>query len=218
MSYYSKHYQWHFENHRFWCTYNWPKSYWSYVLSLRHDVLKTSQYAYYIENEPFKEDLSNFFEYVLEIVDRYVEINSETKCLKALLSFVQYLEYYKDKGGEYPRYPSETLINGGGDCEDTAILMGFIAKYLLDYDVAFLDFKVHVDLGIVEKYKGEFTGTYWEHNGKKYFYVSCNGKGRSIGDYSGNWGNYAYIYPIEIDIYDDDYENYDDYDYDDDYY
>ena len=43
-----------------------------------------------------------------------------------LLFFVQsgmnYIEDPAKKRGDWPRFPSETLANGGGDCEDTSIL------------------------------------------------------------------------------------------------
>lgn len=48
------------------------------------------------------------------------------------LSFVQSLKYMSDAEsvgrGEYPRYPVETLVDGGGDCEDTSFLFASLAR------------------------------------------------------------------------------------------
>jgi hypothetical protein len=50
-------------------------------------------------------------------------------------------------------------------------------------------------LGIAACYDGEFKGTYWKKEGKKYYFTSCNEKGFQIGEYPNKWGKTAYIYP-----------------------
>lgn len=53
-----------------------------------------------------------------------------------VLAFVQSLPYTSDSVtsgyDEYPRFPIETLVDGGGDCEDTAILF---AAFTLIMDI-----------------------------------------------------------------------------------
>lgn len=60
---------------------------------------------------------------------------------KVALSFVQSIEYQTDIDGygvdEYPAYPIETLVNGYGDCEDTAALYVSIMR-ALGYDAVLL--------------------------------------------------------------------------------
>jgi hypothetical protein len=57
-----------------------------------------------------------------------------TQELSFALSFVQGLPYTSDSVttgfDEYPRYPLETLVDNGGDCEDSAILFASIAQAL----------------------------------------------------------------------------------------
>lgn len=183
-----------FRGHNFIFEHYWPRWMWDEVVSLPHNIREWRKYGYYVFNEPFQEELEDFFSAILRIVSYKIELEEEKDVLECLLSFVQSLNYYKEEG-EYPRYPSETLMNKGGDCEDTAILMAFIANVLMEYDCIFIHFEGsgflgfgswgHLDLGIASIYDGEFSGTFWRHEGRKFYYVHCNGRGYKIGDYSG---------------------------------
>ncbi|MFH0913728.1 MAG: hypothetical protein V1849_00365 [Chloroflexota bacterium] len=100
------------------------------------------------------------------------------------LAFVQSLPYTVDKittpYDEYARYPIETLFDRGGDCEDTTILAAAILDRM-GYDVALLVLPgaKHVALGIA--LSPPFSGSYYEHQGKKYFYVETTAEGWQIG-------------------------------------
>lgn len=186
MSIYRK-YEWWYRGIHFFYEQEWPDDWIRILREAPHDIKEVRKYHFYVFNDPFENQFTEFLENILEMGSNFVELNTSKDQLEYLLAFCQYLNYYHERG-EYPKYPMETLIDKGGDCEDTAIFMARVA-YLLDYDYAFLDFPRHADLGIVPKYSGEFYGTYWKHNGKKYFYVSCNGKGCEIGNYNGEFGN-----------------------------
>jgi len=98
-----------------------------------------------------------------------------------VLSFVQCLPYAADDVStgvdEFPRYAIETLVAGGGDCEDTTILAGSIFL-VLGYDLVCLNPKGHLALGI----EGKFPGFHFEHNGKWYYYSETTGTGWKIGN------------------------------------
>ena len=98
-----------------------------------------------------------------------------------VLSFVQCLPYTVDDVStgvdEFPRFSIETLVAGGGDCEDTTILAGSIFL-VLGYDLVCLNPKGHLALGI----EGKFPGAYFEHNRKRYFYSETTGTGWAIGN------------------------------------
>ncbi|HDZ27074.1 MAG TPA: hypothetical protein ENH65_11260, partial [Candidatus Aminicenantes bacterium] len=91
-----------------------------------------------------------------------------------VLSFVQCLPYTVDDVStgidEFPRFSIETLVAGGGDCEDTTILAGSIFL-VLGYDIVCLNPKGHLALGI----EGKFPGSYYKHNGKRYHYSETTG-------------------------------------------
>ena len=100
----------------------------------------------------------------------------------------------------------ETLIDGSGDCEDTAILAAFVARHL-GYNCALLHFEKneflglirsgHMDLGVQATYDGEFSGTYWlDDVGIRYYYVSCNGRGYRIGQFDDHNGDRASVHPV----------------------
>jgi predicted transglutaminase-like cysteine proteinase len=113
-----------------------------------------------------------------------------------IATFVQQLEYTADVDStgfdDYGRYPVETLVEDGGDCEDTAILLGKLMD-ALGYDVVLVRLPEHMALGVREQNK--FVGTYYEYEGAKYFYLETTGLAGRIGivpeDYQGQA---AYIY------------------------
>jgi hypothetical protein len=79
------------------------------------------------------------------------------------------------KGGvEYPKYPAEMLVDGRGDCEDAAILMGGLLD-ALGYDTVLLRYSDHMALGIrmneFNPYYAAYSPRYFEYEGKHYYYV-----------------------------------------------
>ncbi|MCZ6679516.1 MAG: hypothetical protein O7E52_19980 [Candidatus Poribacteria bacterium] len=103
------------------------------------------------------------------------------KLANFVLSFVQSLPYTADDVAtgydEFKMYAFETLVAGGGDCEDTVILAASLLL-ALNYDLMLLNPKGHLAFGVV----GDFSGAYFEHNDKRYFYSETTGTGWSIGD------------------------------------
>ena len=103
-------------------------------------------------------------------------------------AFVQSLPYVTDnvstKYDEYPKYPAETLVDNGGDCEDTAILTASLINGM-GYGTVLLGFAAapglpgHMAVGVAG---GEgMTGTYWEYAGGKYYYLETTGNNWKIG-------------------------------------
>ena len=97
-----------------------------------------------------------------------------------VLSFVQSLPYTLDDVttgyDEFRRYAIETLIEGGGDCEDTTILVAAILRGLGE-NTALIFTPGHIALGV----SGNFTGTSVTHNGTKYYYCETTGTGWTVG-------------------------------------
>jgi hypothetical protein len=110
------------------------------------------------------------------------------KLVSFVLAFVQSLPYTVDKVttgyDEFIAYAYETLVAGGGDCEDTTILATAILIGL-GYDVILLNPPGHLAFGV----GGNYGGSYIEHDGKRYFYCESTGTGWRIGqipdDYHG---------------------------------
>ena len=104
-----------------------------------------------------------------------------------VLSFVQSLPYTLDDVttgyDEFRRYAVETLIEGGGDCEDTTILVAAILRGLGE-KTALIFTPGHIALGV----SGDFTGSSLTYNGTKYFYCETTGTGWTVGNLPASVG------------------------------
>ena len=104
-----------------------------------------------------------------------------------VLSFVQSLPYTLDDVttgyDEFRRYAIETLIEGGGDCEDTTILVAALLRGLGE-NTALITTPGHIALGV----SGNFTGTSVTYNGTKYYYCETTGTGWTVGDLPASSG------------------------------
>ena len=122
----------------------------------------------------------------------------EWETMNFAVSFVQSLQYTSDSVttgyDEYPRYPIETLADYGGDCEDTAILTAALLN-TMGYGVVLLGLPQHMAVGVLG---GEgIYGTYWTHNGGKYYYLETTGEGWVVGEIPPEYeGESAYIYDM----------------------
>lgn len=87
---------------------------------------------------------------------------------------------YRKAYDSYPRYPLETLVDLGGDSQDTSILAATLLS-LLDFDVVLLDFKndKHMAVGVDLSTSG---GKYWEYQGKRYYYLGTTGEYSKLGE------------------------------------
>lgn len=123
---------------------------------------------------------------------------SQIDIVKNIIKSVQSLPYRTDIETmgvvEYARYPIETLVDGGGDCECTAILAAKLL-YLTGHDVAFINYPTHLAVGIAGVHGSE--GTYFEFENKKYFFIDTTSPGWNIGKIPQQYRDMnAIIYPI----------------------
>ena len=116
----------------------------------------------------------------------------EYETVEYILAFVQSIPYVLDEDigyEEYPYYPVETLVNGSGDCEDTAILFSSIAREL-DYGVVILLFAedehkasgIEISQDFIDNWQHDYPLTYYTANsGNKYAYCETTATGYGIG-------------------------------------
>ena len=125
--------------------------------------------------------------------------------LEFTASLVQNLPYTVDSVttpyNEYPRYPIETLVDKGGDCEDTSILLASLLDRM-GYGIVFISFPAkgteqgHVAVGV--QGGEDFYGVYYELNGGKYFYLETCRPGFQVGDIPSNYRDApAFLYELE---------------------
>ncbi len=123
---------------------------------------------------------------------------TEYETIEFAAAFVQSLPYTVDSittpFDEYPRYPIETLVDKGGDCEDTSILLASIIDKI-GYGVVLIELPDHCAVGV--KSGENITGTYWEYDGSKYYYIETTDLGWEIGKLPEVYENkVASIYPM----------------------
>ena len=124
---------------------------------------------------------------------------SECKIIELAAVFVQNLLYNADSEttsyDEYLRYPIETLVDNGGDCEDTSILLASILDSI-GYSVVLLNLPYHLAVGV--RCGEDMPGRYSPYNGSNYYYLETTNPGWKIGEIPQNYGFVsAYIYSIE---------------------
>ncbi len=176
---------------------------WTYELTI-----PKSTYNYY--NQQPRYSVENFVYYVVDDESGIVELISneltgtaseeeytEWETIYFVISFVQGLPYYPDDissgHDEWPKYPVETIADGGGDCEDTSILVAALLNYI-GYDVVLFELETHMAVGV---WCTNCDGSYVEHNGKQYYYLETTGEGWNIGEFPSDFEN-EYIIVREI--------------------
>jgi|GEM_PF-6390588 len=186
-----REYEWLFRGFRFSLEKEWDARWLEKLKSLRHEIRDPAQWDFFIAREPYKQELINLIAEIQDIGFEKLELDDPPVMLEYLLSFVQHLEYVHEVG-EYPRYPMETIIDGGGDCDDSAILMGAVCT-ILRYGCGLIIWHDHADLGIAAR-PDEFTGKYFTKNKVRYYYCHCNAPGYRIGQYNGKYKGEPKIY------------------------
>jgi hypothetical protein len=118
-----------------------------------------------------------------------------------VLAFVQSLPYTSDSvttgHDEYPRFPIETLVDDGGDCEDTSILFATLTL-IMGYGTVYINPTDHYAVGILGN---NLRGTYWTHpenSNNTYYYCETTGDNFKIGQLPEEFiGQKAFIYDID---------------------
>jgi hypothetical protein len=128
---------------------------------------------------------------------------SKREIVDLIVAFVQGMRYTADDVSspfdQYSQYPVETLVERGGDCEDTTILLAAILREL-GYGCVLLGLwdESHMALGV--KGDSSIRGTYYTHNNTRYYYTETTGEGWRIGDIPDQYSN-AQAEIIDIEEY-----------------
>jgi len=118
-----------------------------------------------------------------------------------VLAFVQHLPYTSDLVttgyDEYPRFPIETLVDEGGDCEDVAVLFATLMR-LMGYGVVYINPPNHYAVGILGE---NLRGTYWtypQESNQTYYYCETTGVNFKIGQLPPEFsGQSVKIYAVD---------------------
>ena len=190
--YLTKTYTWKYNGQTFTTTVQVPKGHYDYYRNESH----TRNYSTYVFTAYDRQILASMIEGFKQQGDQYGYSKDQTAM--NVIAFVQSLPYTNDNVttgyDEYPRYPIETLIDGGGDCEDTSILAAALLTEL-GYGTILISPPNHMALGIMGS--ENIPGTYWDYNGSRYYYVETTATGWDIGVLPSSYdGKTAKLYPI----------------------
>ncbi len=172
-----RNFKWIFEGEEWTWNPTFSKSLYDYYRNRQRPP--TEDYSVYV-TDPYDDKL------ISGLVDKIKEVAAERKwddwqTINFMISFVQSLPYTSDNVttpfDEYPRYPIETLVDNGGDCEDTSILTAeLITK--LGYRAILINPPGHMAVGVS---CSDCEGTYYQYGDRNYFYLETTGEGWEIG-------------------------------------
>lgn len=127
------------------------------------DALKhrpNNNLSFYVTGDPYLDAVAGLADKLLELYGG----EADSGFAEFALAFVQSIAYIADPpvdGSDWPRFASEYLANGGGDCEDSAATyVALLAR--VGADIAFLRMDSHVAVGVAGPYNGvnyTFRGT-----------------------------------------------------------
>ena len=175
----TRHYAWEFGGE-----WNWeltiPESLYEYYKGIPR--LPTANYSVYITHPGD----DTFIDYLVSDIERKArkEDYGELEKVEFATAFVQSLPYTSDSittpYDEYPRYPIETLVDKGGDCEDTSILLASLVSRM-GYGVVLIIYPgKHSAIGVSG---GDgMNGTYFQYSGANYYYIETTDTGWRVGE------------------------------------
>jgi len=176
------------------CTITYSWSYNGKLWTLNEVVSNASYYGY--RDQPKTYD---FASYVTKTDSIVVKIAQELKSdatkngynpAQFILSFVQNVPYGTDENttgfANYPRYPVETLVDTVGDCKDHSTLyVSLMESQPVNVSMVLLQLMPnnggvgHMAAGI---WGSGYSGTYFQYDGRDYYYCETTSQGWMIGE------------------------------------
>ena len=173
----SRTYEWAYDGHTFSSTLEFRKSDYSYYGGLSKS-LPFQDYATEHNSHPYLLEIAKVLD---ENAKRYGYTGYEL--VEYLTAFVQQaIPYKKDPFWgwfEYPRFPIETLVERGGDCEDQAALLAALLN-VFKFDAILVQLPGHMGVAFSCT---NCDGRYYYKDGKKYYFIESTGSS-NIGDMS----------------------------------
>jgi len=173
-SYIERRYAWVSEGHPASVTLHIPRQIYEHYKALPHPHDNTNMSAYTLSDE----DRIYLNELVGQLKDASGSRNRAARSnYHNVVAFVQSIAY-EPEATDYWKYPIETLADGKGDCEDTAILTAALLKEM-DYDVAVVFLPGHAAVAVA---CDNCNGYYYPLDGKKYYFLETTKPNYSLGN------------------------------------
>ncbi len=155
-----------------------PPFLYEYYSSIDREQVRNEDYALFVF-DPYDDA---YLDLIVNQLQRGPSQESNVYDVDFAASFVQHLKYKLDSDTnasfEYPRYPIETIFNGdgGGDCEDKAILLAAILDQM-GYEAALFRLTGHMAVG-VQLDEDATTYDYYINN---YYYIETTNEHSPCG-------------------------------------
>lgn len=170
-------------------TYSWEYDNTEFSVEYEYDTEAYDAYSERSRNRDFSHFVNDPYddELISMITGQMAEISEKSGYVRdeipyIVMAFVQSLPYVSDSVSagydEYPRFPFETLYHGGGDCEDSSILLAALL-YDMGYGVALVEFPGHMGVGV--KGSQVLEGSYYDYAGTRYYYLETTNSGWDVG-------------------------------------
>ncbi|MFC5971393.1 hypothetical protein ACFPYI_08640 [Halomarina salina] len=154
-----------------------------------------SEFVTYEMNSGF----ASFFGNLFTEDARALGLESDVSIANFAIDVIQHIPYVPDDVStgydDYTKYIAEVMGDCGGDCEDTSVLLASLLQLEpFGYDTVLIQPPGHMGVGILGD--DSMTGSYWEYQGEKYYYIETTGIGWAVGDYPDDLGDDAYVYQV----------------------
>lgn len=179
-------YVWKFQEKNYSNTFTFSSTTYNYYKKINR---KYDDFTYYMKESSSYQVIATIANTLKNIAQKERFTDKET--VEFISAFVQYFTYKDDGYYEYPRFPVETLVEKAGDCEDTAILLVSILKYL-GYKTVLLSPKGHMGVGIAVK--ENIAGNAFPYDGSNFYYIETTSAGWGVGDYPEHLSEQATIF------------------------
>ncbi|MEZ5336608.1 MAG: hypothetical protein R2741_16005 [Methanolobus sp.] len=178
-------------------TYRWKYEYTDFSVTYEYNIEAYDMYSERSRNRDYTNFVNDPFddELISQITEQMgqlaMENGYESEDIPYIaMAFVQSLPYVSDSASsgydEYPRFPFETLYHGGGDCEDSSILLAALLNDM-GYGVALIELPGHMAAGV--KGNSQLEGSYYLYGDSRYYYLETTNSGWDVGvipdEYSG---------------------------------
>lgn len=153
----------------------------------RYSILERSEYTRLITTydpdiRAMVDDLKNIT--AKNNFNNYDEVNY-------ILAFVQTLNYTSDLETtgyeEYPRFPTETLVDEGGDCEDKSVLFATLI-ISLGYDAVLFLLRDEEHMAVGVRWDN-LIGDYITYKGARYYYAETTAPAWHLGEMPDEFSN-----------------------------
>jgi hypothetical protein len=188
----TRYYTWDYDNTEFTIGYQYNTD----AYKIYSQRSRNRDYTHFV-NDPYDDELISQISTQIENLALQAGYDDDAIPYIAM-AFVQSLPYISDSASsgydEYPRFPFETLYHGGGDCEDSSILLAAMLSDM-SYGVALIELPGHMAVGI-QGGQG-ISGSYYEYAGVKYYYLETTNSGWNLGEIPYEYrGAQALVRPI----------------------